>query len=78
MERMKLRDNPSHNALMRDVPFEVSKINSNLPYLTHVFIALILTWIFKEWTKDRVDLPRYQGRPPTEPYVRISRIRLFK
>ena len=34
--------------------------------------------VFLITVKDRVDLPRYQGRLPTEPYVRISRIRLFK
>ncbi len=49
MERMKLRDEPAYNTLMKDIPLKVSHVNSNLPYLLHFLIALSITWYFENW-----------------------------
>jgi len=47
--RMKLKDDPTCNALMKDIDFEVSKINSNLPYALHISIALFIGFYFQNW-----------------------------
>ena len=49
MERMKLKDNIVYNNLMSDIPFGVSKVNSNLPYIIHIVISLLLVHFCHSW-----------------------------
>lgn len=46
-ERMKQEDDPELNKVMSDIPLKVGQINSNLPYIVHISIAIILGIYFE-------------------------------
>lgn len=49
MERMQKRDDEKLNRIVDDIHFGVSKVNSNLPYVLHLGIALLFSFIFQTW-----------------------------
>ncbi len=48
-ERMKKRDDLKLNDIVKDIPFGVSQVHSHLPYILHILVAFMISYITQNW-----------------------------